>query len=383
MGYQMKKKILFVYHYFAHYREPVVLSINDKLSGEFDVSFVADKNSNEPSLNTMNFPNYINFIPVKNIWFGKWLWQKQLFSIIKESNPSHIVFLGQFSFVSTLFYSLFFKLSGKKILFWGHGAYGNERGTKKIVRGLFNRIPHKHLVYGNYAKKIMVKSGINQDRVSVIYNSLDYEQQKRVLSGLDNSVKAKVRFELFKTNANLPLGIFVGRLTKVKNLEMVIKCIEALNAKGNKVNFIFIGDGPEKLTLEQMVVDKSLEKQISFYGACHDEHKLGRMLYSADFCVSPGNVGLTAMHSLTYGTPVITHNNFPLQMPEFEAIQSGITGDFFEYGSLQSLIETVEKWASLTDAARVNVSLNAIRVIDELYNPTNQAELILCAVNEL
>ena len=42
-------------------------------------------------------------------------------------------------------------------------------------------------------------------------------------------------------------------------------------------------------------------------------------------CVSPGNVGLTAIHSLTYGTPVLTHDNFNFQMPEAEAIEENIS----------------------------------------------------------
>ena len=35
---------------------------------------------------------------------------------------------------------------------------------------------------------------------------------------------------------------------------------------------------------------------------------ISKYLYYADICVSPGNVGLTAIHSLTYGTPVNSQN---------------------------------------------------------------------------
>ena len=40
----------------------------------------------------------------------------------------------------------------------------------------------------------------------------------------------------------------------------------------------------------------------------------------SDLTVSPGNIGLTAIHSLSYGTPVCSHSNFNNQMPESEAI---------------------------------------------------------------
>ena len=43
-----------------------------------------------------------------------------------------------------------------------------------------------------------------------------------------------------------------------------------------------------------------------FQGAVFDESN-SELIYHSDLCVSPGNVGLTAIHSLTYGVPVATH----------------------------------------------------------------------------
>ena len=61
----------------------------------------------------------------------------------------------------------------------------------------------------------------------------------------------------------------------------------------------------------------------------YDENEIGDLIYNADLCVSPGNVGLTAIHTLTYGTPVLSHANFPNQMPEFEAIDKDFTSFLF------------------------------------------------------
>lgn len=83
-----------------------------------------------------------------------------------------------------------------------------------------------------------------------------------------------------------------------------------------------------KQQLQQQVKSYNLANNIWFYGACYDEIKNAALIYNADLCVSPGNVGLTAMHSMVFGTPVITHNDFKWQMPEFEAIEPGKTGDF-------------------------------------------------------
>ena len=45
--------------------------------------------------------------------------------------------------------------------------------------------------------------------------------------------------------------------------------------------------------------------------------------------VSPGNTGLNAVHALSYGTPVATHNNFNKQMPEAAVVEDQITGFLF------------------------------------------------------
>lgn len=45
------------------------------------------------------------------------------------------------------------------------------------------------------------------------------------------------------------------------------------------------------------------------------------------------------MHSMMFGCPVITHNNFNWQMPEYEAIKPGITGDFFKMDDVSDLVK--------------------------------------------
>ena len=113
-----------------------------------------------------------------------------------------------------------------------------------------------------------------------------------------------------------------------------------------------------------------------FYGACYDELENATLLYNADLCVSPGNVGLTAMHALTFGTPVITHNNFPMQMPEYEAVINGKTGMFFSYNDVNNLAQTINKWMT-TSKSRDEIRESCYNVIDDKYNPHKQIDILL------
>jgi glycosyltransferase involved in cell wall biosynthesis len=375
-------KITIIYPYFAHYREPIFDELNNNLNNYF-VEYIGDSEANLPSLKTINFNDKFNFFKAKNIWFGKWLWQHGLFFKLLKSRPESIIFLGQFNILSTWFNAIFFKMTGTKIYFWGHGCYGNEKGLKKIIRRVFNKIPHMHLLYGHYAKSLLVESGWNQDKLKVIYNSLDYEKQKKILARLKGSCKLTIKATIFNKTADLPLLIFIGRLTSVKKLELLIESVYIANKRGTHCNCVIIGTGPEFEKLQKLSLKLGVSKNIKFFGECHDENIIGDLIYSSDLCVSPGNVGLTAIHSLSYGTPVITHNDFGYQMPEFEAIKPDLTGSFYEFGSIDSLVNCISFWINLPQDVKDSNSQECIKVIDSCYNPKKQAELIFEALDSL
>ena len=63
--------------------------------------------------------------------------------------------------------------------------YGNEKGFKLFFRKLFYKIPSFHLVYSERSKNIMIKNGFLKDKkINVIYNSLDFDSQKRIFNNL-------------------------------------------------------------------------------------------------------------------------------------------------------------------------------------------------------
>ena len=97
--------------------------------------------------------------------------------------------------------------------------------------------------------------------------------------------------------------------------------------------------------------------------------------------VSPGKIGLTAMHSMTYGTPVISHNNLDKQMPEFEAIVPGMTGDLFEYNDVKDLSITIEKWL-FAKTKRPEIIDKCINVIQENFSPESQVVAIESALDK-
>jgi glycosyltransferase involved in cell wall biosynthesis len=104
-------------------------------------------------------------------------------------------------------------------------------------------------------------------------------------------------------------------------------------------------------------------------------------VYHARAVVSPGKVGLTAIHALAYGTPVITHANFDVQRPEFEAILPGQTGDFFPEGDVDELAQVLTRW--LDTPRSEDERRSAVASIEANYTPKRQVELIEAALSRL
>ncbi|MDK9708678.1 MAG: glycosyltransferase family 4 protein [Desulforhopalus sp.] len=294
------------------------------------------------------------------------VWQIGVIRHCFRNKPDAAIFLGDMNILSTWIAAAIARLNGIRVVFWGHGFSGKESWLKRSLRITFNRLAHHHLLYGHRAMDIMKQNGFGDKTLSVIYNSLQYEQHLATRAG--HGKQCKFEHLPFFKNPNLPLLVFIGRLTPAKKLNLLIEAHKRLNAEVCRYNLLIIGDGEERASLETLA---GADPTVHFYGACYVEQKLSALLCLADLCVSPGNVGLTAIHCLSHGTPVCTHDNFANQMPEFEAIIPGETGFFFRENDAEDLAGRILDW-SVKDVLRDVVRHKCYRVIDEKYNPYYQ-----------
>lgn len=279
--------------------------------------------------------------------------------------------IGNLYSLSTWFLLVILRIMGKKAYLWSHGWYGREGKIKTILKKIFFLLPYKTFLYGNYAKDLMIKEGIPREKLVTIYNSLDYRRQIEIRANLNDSDIYKKRF-----NNSDPVMIYIGRIQKIKKLDLLIEAFFNLRVEDIKCNLVIIGKEVENIGLDVIIKDYKLEEYVWLYGECYEEEKIAELIYNADLCVSPGNVGLTAIHNLTYGTPVITHNNFTNQMPEFEAIQDGKTGLFFKENSADDLKFKIYQWLSFADSKRDLIRSACYKVIDQYYNPFNQIKIL-------
>ncbi len=171
----------------------------------------------------------------------------------------------------------------------------------------------------------------------------------------------------------------VGRLVPSLKLELAIRALAKLVATTRvEASLLIVGGGP---CLESLKATAStLSVDVKFIGEVYDEETLALLFLNAAAVVSPGKVGLLALHALAYGTPVITHNDFDRQMPECEAITNGETGLYFSYDSAESLADALQKALAL-QLAEIGRD-QAIRTVEARYTPDAQLVLIEQALKE-
>ena len=367
--YVMTKKLCMIFDTPSLYREAIHEKIDENFDcdwyfGDYDYkvkTYNPQKYEHIEILHVVDFP-HIGLYATKGM--VELLFKKQYKNFFMVGEPRNISV-----WVLAIFKRLFFRK--KKLYFWAHGWYGKESFVQGFIKKLVYKSANGIFSYGSYAKELMVKNGFDNNKIFVIHNSLNFDKQLEIRKSLNVSSIYKEYF-----GNDDPTLIFIGRLTAVKRLDMLIDAVAKLNRKSIKVNLVLVGDGVMRRGLEGQVTKLNIEKNVWFYGACYDEKENAELIYNADLCVAPGNVGLTAIHAMMFGTPVISHDKFMYQMPEFEAIKIGITGDYFKCESVDSLCSVISKWLKLHMNDRQRIRENCFREIDKEWNPYYQINVI-------
>jgi len=356
-----------IFNLAPHYNAPIY-TLMDK---EFNCDFYLGDRISYP-IELMNYESLKGFKKTLNFksLVGNFYYQQGAIRLAFKSYKYYII-TGEPFCISTWLILLVNILRGKKTYLWTHGWYGNEDNLKIILKKMFFGLSDKVLLYGDYARKMMIDEGFNPEKLIPVYNSLDYENQIRIRENL----KKTSIFSTHYKNDN-PVLIYIGRIQSRKKIELLIETLNRLHKNKTNCNLIIIGKQTDQTNIQNLISLYGLEKYIWLFGPCYDENVLGELIYNANLCVVPGDIGLTVMHSFVYGTPIVTHDNFQKHGPEFEAIEPHVTGDFFIENSIEDLCIKIKYWISVDKNKRESIRLKCYKIIEEKYNPKKQIEIL-------
>lgn len=358
----MKAKLCCIFNYAPLYRKSIYLKIDE----EFDAQFCfGDMESDIKKMDYNDFKKPPKLLRERKI-FGKILWRKDILYLpFKEYD--HFLIIGDSS-LSYFPFILLCKILGKKVYAWGHGVKSFCGRMKWFTKWFYNNCD-VFFTYGEKGKERLIELGVPAEKLKVIYNSLC----DCILA--DNNSKYESSILKSHFGNDLPTLLFVGRLTKVKQLDWILGAMEYHTNNNIMYNVLFIGEGEDSDRLREIVYKKGLSDRVWFYGKCYNDNELSALIYNADLCVSPGNVGLTAIHALMYGTPVLSHDDFETQMPEYEIIVPEKTGLLYKMGDFMDFCKKIEEWNSL-DINRKDIRNNCYKLINDKFNANYQIRLL-------
>ncbi|MBN2064569.1 MAG: glycosyltransferase family 4 protein [Sedimentisphaerales bacterium] len=383
-------KVALITRIMAHYREPIFsLLARQKGDGAFEFTFFAGKRNEYTTVETIDPARafkpaveggfdwrYIRTISI----FGCGVWQTKVLPIFAGGQYDVIILDTTIYYLSTWIGLLLARMRKKKVIIWGHGFKKNESGIKARLRMCQYNLADAMLLYGNRGKDILVQKGYDPAKIYLVYNSLDYDRQVSLRDTIDKDMVNRKREQLF-TDSNLPVLVYIGRLNAEKKLEFLLEAVARLKTSDLICNVLFVGEGQYKSRLIELARELQISNNVVFYGACYDESEIAYIMTMTEVTVVPDAIGLSCIHSLVYGVPVVTSDNFDVHGPEFEAIIPGQTGGFYQNGKVESLVQEISKWLRRSD--KETVRQNCMKVIDLHYNPHYQQKVINQALNEV
>ncbi len=305
-------------------------------------------------------------------------WQPIALTTMLRERPDVVVAQGSPYDLTAWMLTIAGRVIGLPVLLWTHGLQGEESGLKWMVRALLYKLSRGLLLYGEHAKHLLMAKGVAADRLHVIYNSLDDRAQATVFRRI-----APEDCEGFRRVLGIDPGerliCFTGRLQPVKRLPWFLQALNLVVKQGRSVHLVLVGEGSERPVLESLARELGLTKLVHFLGASFDESHLGLVLAASDLAVVPSGAGLSVMHALAYGTPVLLHDKIEEHFPEWEAVTEGETGWFYRHDDLSDCADKIidalfpsPKKPAMTAACRA--------VIADRYNTASHARLFIDAI---
>ncbi len=193
----------------------------------------------------------------------------------------------------------------------GTGSYSFGAPLVDTVLGVYTHLVGKH-VLKSYDKVVLLYSqlsksakslGVAGEKLEIIPNGIDVQ----LLTSCEKKLDVEKIKEKYGIESEEKVVLYVGRLVKMKRVEIVIAIVKKLLSQGLKVKALIVGDGPQKEKLEKLSND--LNGNIIFTGFLGDEKY--ECFKIADLFVLPSlSEGLPTvlLEAAAFGVPMVAPN---------------------------------------------------------------------------
>ncbi|MFA6043575.1 MAG: glycosyltransferase family 4 protein [Phycisphaerales bacterium] len=262
---------------------------------------------------------------------------------------------------------------------WGHGYSKAETRLRENSRGAVADFADAVLFYNHTSAQRFIDRGYSApDRVFVALNTLDITAITAAKKEWEGDPARLAAFRAAKGLAG-PTVLFVSRLNADNRVDLLLKAAAVLHKDMPALKVVIVGSGPESDSLKALARSLQVEDAIIFTGAIYDEKDLAPYFLSAGVFCYPVNIGLSLIHAMAYGVPVVTSNRMAAQNPEIEAFHDGVNGCCYQDGDVDALAGVLG--LVLSDAAlQRRLHEGAIATVTEDFNISKMVDGMEAAI---
>ena len=169
-------------------------------------------------------------------------------------------------------------------------------------------------VLGKIEEKLVIKS-----RHSIIHTVSELVKEDLIKLGvkkriivIPNAIKIS---EPYNVPTNPYQFVLISRLFFYKNVQIILKALKIVKKKIPQVYFTIIGDGPYRNTLEELVDNLQLRKNVIFKGRIIDETEKNKLIASSLALLHPSyfeSFGLVILEAFSQKKPAFVADIKPL-----------------------------------------------------------------------
>lgn len=219
-----------------------------------------------------------------------------------------------------------------KLVFTAHGWIISGAKLKLYTwLNLFSLKRYDRIIAVSKAtKQIMVDSGIDANKIDLVYNAIDVDLWRR------DKVASSFRSELQVPDTGKLVGV-VGRLSAEKGIDTTLQVAQKVIMARPDTYFVLVGDGPVRQDVEKSILELGLSKNVFLVG------------FRKDALNIYAGLDLFLSTSLTEGTPNTVLEALAMEVPVVhtavggvpEIIEDGVDGILCKVGDVEGIAQIV------------------------------------------
>lgn len=213
---------------------------------------------------------------------------------------------------------------------------GMRTGAQKSAQVVAYRLAHRVVANSEAVQKKLIEQGINETKISVIYNGLDAD---RLVSNASRSVSLSVlglppETEGFRKSF---VTIVANMRHEVKDYPMFLRSAQRIKAAVPDAAFLLAGEGELTNSIRRLARELDIESSTIFLGPCD---RIAELLSISNVCVLSSKAEGFSNSILEYmaaGRPVVATDVGGAK----EAIVEGTTGYLVQSGDDKTMAERI------------------------------------------